>query len=1013
LEEYKDDWVDGRSRLEALAVAIADGAELDWAEADGALVDDDERELAANLRAIASINGLISTSRDALTSTSRGASTDRVARLAPGTTWGSLRIVAHLGAGRFGDVYRAFDPALDREVALKLVRENDAGTQVVAEGRLMARVRHPNVATIYGAQRIDGVSGLWMELIDGHTLEAELAASGPFGTTELIHIGFEVAHALGAVHQANLMHRDVKAQNVLREPSGRIVLGDFGTGRDLEQVDGSRGGLAGTPAYLAPETFSGGPITLASDIYSLGALLFHLATSRYPVPGHSLRELKEAHAQKERTKLVTLRPDLPDNLIAVIETALDSDPSCRFPSAARMAEALAACAQSPQPARHRLMVAGSVAALALAVAALGDGVTERVVSTGVPGGARPTVLIAAFENATGDRRLDGTVEFALERELAGAKSLHVASRFRVQDTLALMRRLPDTRLDVDVAREVAVRDGGIQALVTGRIDRRGTSFRLHADVRHPTDGRILAGLAETAPAETEILEAVGRLARTVRQKLGETIAELQADATSPLPKLTTSSLRALQIYAQARRMQRDDGSLFFYGGEKAAELLLKEAIAEDPEFAEAYRLLAFVLRVGSLWTSTRAQRLTEALAHIEQAVALSASVSPAERIRNQYERHVVLYVMTPEGPDAAEHARRVIAGCEALLELDPDDEEAAITCISFYDRAQAHNEGVVIRLADLRPRAPHWQIAAASAILATDARAVNRAKPFLQRAALLEPTGRATAQAVAEARLFPAHEAWLENRAEDALRLADALAADMVSKPADVQAGFARLLWEMYLDLGRLRQAEEMSTRLPESRERRYALTVISTCREDKEHLRQVLTRLWSKPEELFNFATPFIEAGMVPESRRLLTMHRSLQVGAPDNLTQYLRMLEGGLALIEGRPSAAIEPFETFLADRNSPPHPSREARVRRWLADAWVAQGEVAPAIAVLEATTPRQINDFAGADWLQNREYLARLYRRIGRISEADAIDAELRTLLTVADDDHPIKRRLARP
>jgi tetratricopeptide (TPR) repeat protein len=1008
METHDGDAGDERTRLEALAAAIADGTVLDWADADGALADDEARKIAHNLQVIASMSVLSSGSRDIGSSTSRAPSDTRPTRLTPGTSWGSLRIVDHLGAGRFGDVYRAFDPALDREVALKLVRDDDADSDVVAEGRLMARVRHPNVATIYGAQRIDGVSGLWMELVDGHTLEAELAESGLFDSATLIDVGVELAHALDAVHQAQLVHRDVKAQNVLRERSGRIVLGDFGIGRDLKQTDGDRGGLAGTPAYLAPEHFTGGATTPASDIYSLGTLLFHLATARYPVPGSSLAELRQAHTRQERTPLIALRPDLPSDLINVVETALESEPARRFPRARVMARALAACTASPTPASRRLTLAASVMALIVAVAAFGDPASARVGVPVLAGGARPTVLIAAFENATGDSRLDGTIEFALERDLSIGQSVHVASRFRVQDSLALMRRPPDARLDLDVAREVALRDGGIQALVTGRIGRRGTGFRLDAEIRHPVDGRILAGLGETARAETEILEVVGRLARAVRRRMGETMAELQASGASPLPRLTTSSLRALQIYAQVTRMQNDEG--LFYGGEEAAERLLKEAIAEDPEFAAAHRLLAIVVRLGSSWAPDRTERLTEALAHMDRAVALSATVSPAERIQNEYQRHVVLFLMT-QGPEATEQARRAIAGCEALLAMVPDHEEAAIACINLYAGTQQYNERLVTRLADQRPRAPQWQVAAAEAILAADEGAIDRAKPFMRRAALLEPTGTASAEAVAAARLFAAREAWLANRVEDALQISDALAADMASRSADVQIGAARQLWPMYLDLGRFRQAEALASRVEHSRGRRYALSSIATYREDKAQLRELLTRLWPQQQELFNFATPFIEAGMVPESRRLLAMHRSQQAGPPEYRAQYLRMLEGGVALIEGKPRRAIEPFEQFLANRNVSVHRSREARVRRWLADAWVAQRKVASAIAVLEATAPRQVGDWAGADWLQNREYLARLYRQVGRISEAQAIEVELVTLLAVADEDHPIKRRLS--
>ena len=194
-------------------------------------------------------------------------------------------------------------------MALKLLRHDSEadGRLVVQEGRLMARVRHPNVATIYGAQRIDGRTGLWMELIDGPSLEAELAVRGPFAAADLARVGIELCRALGAVHRAGLVHRDVKAQNVLIEAGGRVVLGDFGTGHELRDVGEPRH-LVGTPAYLAPEALSAGADTPQRDIYSLGVLLFHLATGGYPIQARTLTEIRAAHARGDRTPLRDHRP---------------------------------------------------------------------------------------------------------------------------------------------------------------------------------------------------------------------------------------------------------------------------------------------------------------------------------------------------------------------------------------------------------------------------------------------------------------------------------------------------------------------------------------------------------------------------------------------------------------------------------------------------------------------------------------------------------------------------------
>ena len=143
-------------------------------------------------------------------------------------SWGPLSITSHLGRGRFGDVYRAWDRRLDRPVALKLLRraaaddQTDTGSAVIDEGRLMARVRHPNVVTVYGAERIDGRVGLSMELVEGRTLKAELLERGPLPWREVAGDRNRSRPCPQCIHRAGLLHRDLKAQNVLREHDGRV-----------------------------------------------------------------------------------------------------------------------------------------------------------------------------------------------------------------------------------------------------------------------------------------------------------------------------------------------------------------------------------------------------------------------------------------------------------------------------------------------------------------------------------------------------------------------------------------------------------------------------------------------------------------------------------------------------------------------------------------------------------------------------------------------------------------------
>jgi eukaryotic-like serine/threonine-protein kinase len=259
-------------------------------------------------------------------------------------TWGHLQALEQIGRGGFGRVYRAWDPTLAREVALKLVTVPDElrvnALEVLREGRLLARIRHPNVVTVYGAQQIDIEIGLWMELVRGRSLAALVQKDGPLSADEATVIGITVCRAVAAVHAAGLLHRDIKAHNVMREAGGRIVLMDFGAGRDLRH-GAATAGAQGTPLYMAPEVVAGGAASPASDLYSVGVLLYFLVTASYPVVGRTLPEIAVAHGLGQRRFLADLRPDLPERFIRVVERAVSIDPAARFTSAGSMLQELA------------------------------------------------------------------------------------------------------------------------------------------------------------------------------------------------------------------------------------------------------------------------------------------------------------------------------------------------------------------------------------------------------------------------------------------------------------------------------------------------------------------------------------------------------------------------------------------------------------------------------------------------------------------------------------------------
>lgn len=326
-----------------LAEAITDEVAVDWAAERR-----EHPELAARLPALRLI--------ERIATVYHSPSGDDPEPVDAGTSWGHLLIRERLGEGGYGTVYRAHDRRLQRDVALKLLRadlptDGRHAARILAEARLMARVRHPNVLAIHGADEHDGRVGFWTDLLDGETLEDRLASGERLGVAEATAYGRELCRALGAVHGAGLVHGDVKAANVMRDREGRIVLMDFGAGSQLAARLAGAGPLRGTPLSLAPELFAGAPSSAASDIYALGVLLFRLVSGQYPVQAESLAELRRAHADGRRTRLLDLRPDLPADFTQVVEQAIDPDPSRRFASAGAMEAALAPAVRSVGGAR--------------------------------------------------------------------------------------------------------------------------------------------------------------------------------------------------------------------------------------------------------------------------------------------------------------------------------------------------------------------------------------------------------------------------------------------------------------------------------------------------------------------------------------------------------------------------------------------------------------------------------------------------------------------------------------
>ena len=325
--------------LIALGSAISDGTEVDWDNAERHATDESRKQILKELRGLA---GIVKAHRsDGLQPSDSAADHATASR-----HWRHIVLFEVIGSGAFGTVYRGWDPTLDRDVAVKLLQSaNGAATSPLEEARHLARIRHTNVVTVYGADREGDEAGIWMEYIEGQTLASMVSETGPLSAREATGIGVDLCRALAALHSAGLLHRDIKAQNVMREVGGRIVLMDF-SGAQAIRPDVRVAVTSGTPLYMAPEVLQDGNATTASDVYSLGVLLFYLLSRSLPVEGDTLAQLKQAHAEGRRRRLRDLRPDVPEAIVEVIERAIDADLTERYQTAGELEHALIAASGS-------------------------------------------------------------------------------------------------------------------------------------------------------------------------------------------------------------------------------------------------------------------------------------------------------------------------------------------------------------------------------------------------------------------------------------------------------------------------------------------------------------------------------------------------------------------------------------------------------------------------------------------------------------------------------------------
>jgi eukaryotic-like serine/threonine-protein kinase len=578
--------------IDDLADAILDCSPIDWAAAESSS-DATEQLLMRQLRVLAAVADLHRSTPPSPSTLIQSPVSSVEPKVADAPVmWSHLRLVERIGRGAFGEVYRAWDTRLDREVALKLLPAGPsfgdrAPSAIIHEGRLLARVRHPNVVTIYGAEQIADQIGLWMEFVRGHTLEQILDKRKVVSTAEAVGIGLELCRAMSAVHGAGLLHRDIKTHNVMRAEDGRIVLMDFGTGRELE--DDASSDLAGTPLYLAPEVLRGQQATVGSDIYSLGVLLYHLVTGSYPVQARTVREVRRAHERGERTAVQTARRDVPPKLARVIEHAIDPRPERRYESADALGADLATLKPGSRIVRLAF-AAGVAAAFILVVGVVWEVAGRQVESSRTPSallagfaglnsiGAmnispaeRPIIAVLPLKNLSAepdsDYFVDGLTDEII-RNLAAIQGLEVRSRtssFAFKDKRRNLR---------DVGEQL-----GVNLVVEGSILRSGSRLRINAQlVQVVGDVPLWAERFDRDLAD--VFSIQDEISRAIVNKLRLTLGRGQ--------RRYDTSVGVYELYLKARTLVERQGIL----APREAVGLFEQVIAKDAAFAPAYAGLA-------------------------------------------------------------------------------------------------------------------------------------------------------------------------------------------------------------------------------------------------------------------------------------------------------------------------------------------------------------------------------------------------------------------------------------